>query len=1674
MKNFVSAHVHQGSLDTAASPSAFAEREIELGTGYLVTTDHGTLQATRKVYDLAKEKKLKPILGLEGYVRDDDCPILTAAGVAKDEKKTFAEYAKYFHVTLHAIDQEAFETLVKVLSRTDLNRKEKHGQESKPLFTWADLEELGAKNVTMTSSCLAGMVQRHLVDHSNTDMAVAYYEKLRGLCKPGNFYTEVFPHVCDTYWQSSCIVTWIDGTEEKFVPWKKFKTEKHGDAQVQELAKKLKGKVFTPSEAPVLVAVMENRKWVECAPRKILRVEIREGFLKNECQPWCPDGDLQAGCNKFLLYMAEQYGDTIIIGDDSHFAKPDEKIVQDIRLQSGGGSWRFAGSYHRQDSAEAMAYFQARVGVDAATFEKWVENSYVWAKRFDQFELKTRKSLPTSFYPADTFGHTMALIEKQGRMDWNNQAWVERLEAEIKLLHQNGTIDLLPYFMIDQEVCDLYDEHRELPGPGRGSAAGVLLTYLLGITHVEPLRYKLSLERFLTASRIRSGKLPDIDQDLPHRDLLTDPETGWLKKRFGECFAQISVDTSLKLRSSVKDVARVIHGRVPDDIEKLTKDFENAPQGVEDMDFIFGYSGSDKSWVKGSIESDAALMEYIKKYPAEWAIVQKCLGLTRQKSRHACGYVIADTPISDFIPMTTVGGVSVTAYTPKSVEAMGGLKMDFLVVNSLNDIRDCIQMIQDRRGGRIMEAMKIDGKRVPGHRIVPLPDSYKPPNADEASFASGQDPNYDPSEDYADIWDLPEDQDVFRDFCEGKTETVFQFNTPGMLGWLPEFDHVKCTDSDGKTRKALDSIEALAALTALDRPGPLDFFVEAADGTKHNMLVEYARRARGDNPTGNLPILDQLLPDTYGVIVYQEQLQRIFQHVGGTSAEEADDFRVHISKKQAMKVMQDRVVFDKGAIPMLGEDQAKQLWDSMETFANYGFNKSVAGDTILDFRGGSKALKEFVGGEVVESVDENGNIVEDVVVALHDHGTIPGFAIEFDDGYCVTVSANHKFLTSEGQKPLHELVTRNLGVLCRSVHNDKDSTLASSTEMFDLLSGHAQKRSTAQELDRTVRRDFRDPRSVVDSQENLPTVSRDKKGQCKGQDEQTQHLSGTEARCLQSRNQNLRSTGHSTPESSKARSLAEGSSGGNLGDLGESSSFSEAVKNGGLVEVLRGTYLAGGAGQVRGGAQADRLRLSGRTDLGGSRRLLPLLRTVEDKAQPSLRARQGCDAKSGSTETECNIDPAVRRMLSEFGRQDARRLAPVAYSDAPLSSIGSLVLRRIVRVRFVGFKHMYDLEVSHSKHNYLLPNGVVTSNSHAVCYVIISYACAYLKHHYPLEWWTSVLRNADKSEINETFWRYCGHLIDLPDLNLSEDRFEIRNERIRAPVTLLLGIGEKAHQQLCAGRPYASILDFCQKNEAFKKAGTTQVLGDDGKPVMVVDKKTQQLVPKTRAGHSALNKTVVGTLIVSGAMNSLFPPNTDTVDQLGMYFKAAADAANKKKIEPVPGKYLLLDALIRFQMRKAVLPAYAESLLQHFEHRKIECFHPETVNNRACFFHGGTTYPFASMHEIECIAARKPWPESFSVAVAGAAYIVSERKFKYGQNNQAIEYVLDIDGGRMKVVRWPDRNSQDKSKLPMKYRDDLTGSVVVALLRKYREDRPFALDDLEIVQEPLGTEKEEE
>ncbi len=536
MKQFATAHCHPSSFDTASTPAAFVAREVELGSGAITCTDHGTLAGVHQVYTLGKKSGLIPVVGLEAFLRDDNCPILKKLGIEKTNTVphginrdewftryplgTYQEYCKYFHITMHFQDFQAYCTAVRLLSKAD-ERAEKHGSERKPLFDWAAVEELAAQNVTATSSCLIGVVQRHLLDHNSPEGAKAYFQRMHHLFGK-RFYVEVFPHVCSHNFMKKVFVTVGHPEKQEVIRFnfeKKLKTDA-GEISAEGLADSFEEGAGKHNQ---LLEVSHYKKWTPYeTPHNILAVKKQEGFIQNECRPFAPDGDVQWGCNRFVMGLARKYNVPILIGDDSHFAHPDEKVVQDIRLSQSGGSFKFYGSYHRQSSEEAYAYFKSRHGISEAEFEKWIDNSQEWASSFKGFKFETKPELPTKFFPSDSLAHTRRLIDRHGRLP-KDRKYYDRLKAELDMLHRNGSIDLLPYFHIDEEVCRLYANQGWLTGPGRGSAAGLLLSYLLGITHVDPLKYGLSMERFLTDTRIKSGKMPDIDQDLPDRD----PLVGW-------------------------------------------------------------------------------------------------------------------------------------------------------------------------------------------------------------------------------------------------------------------------------------------------------------------------------------------------------------------------------------------------------------------------------------------------------------------------------------------------------------------------------------------------------------------------------------------------------------------------------------------------------------------------------------------------------------------------------------------------------------------------------------------------------------------------------------------------------------------------------------------------------------------------------------------------------------------------------------------------------------------------------------------------------------------------------------------------------------------------------------------------------------------------------------------
>lgn len=507
----VNPHSHLQSLDTGSSIEDFVRREKELDAKYLACTDHGTMAALYVAYVKSKNAGLQLIPGIEGYLYDQNDPILAQAGISKGPKG-YKDYLKYTHITLHTPTISVYEALSKELSMAP---RELHGSERKPIFGWKQLEILADAGATAGSGCLIGAVARHLMK-DRPDIAEAYYLRLKNLFGD-RFYVELFPHKCTHNWIEGVFLTVRvgDTTETlKFYPEKKVRTNLSEEISVSDLAIEFNR---ADNKHTVLLGIKNRFVWEETS-KSLVKVEHVEDFIQNQCTPENPNGDVQLDANKFLYELAKKHGDKILVSLDSHIAYPEDKIIQDVCLAQLG-AWRMHESYHIKSNEECALHFKQTMGISDREFEGWVENSAGWASRFDGFSFNYKPQLPAKFYPSDTEAHLRTLLKKHNRIP-DLPEYQARLNYEIDVLKNNGVKDMLPYFFMFEEICEKASEQGLVLGAGRGSSAGVLINYGLGVTHRDPIKEGLSFERFTNLPRILSGKWPDIDQDLPYVEFL--------------------------------------------------------------------------------------------------------------------------------------------------------------------------------------------------------------------------------------------------------------------------------------------------------------------------------------------------------------------------------------------------------------------------------------------------------------------------------------------------------------------------------------------------------------------------------------------------------------------------------------------------------------------------------------------------------------------------------------------------------------------------------------------------------------------------------------------------------------------------------------------------------------------------------------------------------------------------------------------------------------------------------------------------------------------------------------------------------------------------------------------------------------------------------------------------
>ncbi|HEY3051795.1 MAG TPA: DNA polymerase III subunit alpha [Thermoanaerobaculia bacterium] len=442
-------------------------------------------------------------------------------------------------------------------------------------------------------------------------------------------------------------------------------------------------------------------------------------------------------------------------------------------------------------------------------------------------------------------------LEKPATRKHEPQEYWDRLEKEIDIIKSMG---FPGYFLVVWDFIK-YAKDSGIPvGPGRGSAAGSLVAYAMGITDIDPLEYDLIFERFLNPERI---SMPDIDVDfcMNNRGRVIE----YVRNKYGkENVAQIITFGTMAAKSVVRDVGRVL-GLPYGLVDKVAKTIPAGPEVT----------------LPAAAKESPALADFVKNDKEVAQIIDigsKLEGLSRHAGMHAAGVVITPEPVTNYVPLyLTNRDEIVTQYDMRVVEKMGLLKMDFLGLRTLTVIDDAIKSVEAESGRKI------------------------------------------------DIGALPlDDPEVYRLFQEGRTKGVFQFESGGMVDLL---------------RKSRPTrFEDLAALNALFRPGALDA----------GMVDEYVRRKNGTSkPRYMVPAMKAILEETYGVIVYQEQVMQIAQAVAGYTLGQADLLRKAMGKKDAAIMAAEREKFVAGAVAQGYEKKkANEIFDYIEPFARYGFNKS--------------------------------------------------------------------------------------------------------------------------------------------------------------------------------------------------------------------------------------------------------------------------------------------------------------------------------------------------------------------------------------------------------------------------------------------------------------------------------------------------------------------------------------------------------------------------------------------------------------------------------------------------------------------------------------------------------------------------------------------------------------
>ncbi len=578
-------------------------------------------------------------------------------------------------------------------------------------------------------------------------------------------------------------------------------------------------------------------------------------YLELEHHPNTGD---QMEINEKIIKLAKETNTPLVAAHDIHYVNPEDSHAQDVLMMVNTNA--------KFEDADRLTMknddFSMQPGENMADFFKHVpeaiSNTQVIADACNlDLDLSGYQlphyTVPENFTPETYLRH---LCEEglQRRYRQTTPEMMDRLNYELSVIEKMG---FASYFLIVQDFVRWAHANNIVTGPGRGSAAGSFVSFLLGVTDIDPLKFNLMFERFLNPDRI---SMPDIDLDFA--DTRRDEVIQYVKGKYGaDKVAQIITFGTMAARASIRDAGRAMGYAYSlcDQVAKSIPQFTGLNEALE-----------NSLELKQLYESD----EQVKK------LVDTALRLenvARHASTHACGVVITKDSLDELVPLQNPtrkddsSGVAVTQFEMHGIEDLGLLKMDFLGLRTLTVIEDTLKIIE-----------KIHGLKISLSEL-PLDD--------------------------------PLTYELFR---EARTTGVFQLESGGMKRYLKELRPTEFED--------------VIAMVALYRPGPMELIPDFIARKHGRRAIEYLH-----------PLLEPILKNTYGIAVYQEQIMQIARDLGGFTLPQADILRKAMGKKIKELLEEQKGKLIEGMKKNeLSQDVAQQIWNFIEPFARYGFNRSHA------------------------------------------------------------------------------------------------------------------------------------------------------------------------------------------------------------------------------------------------------------------------------------------------------------------------------------------------------------------------------------------------------------------------------------------------------------------------------------------------------------------------------------------------------------------------------------------------------------------------------------------------------------------------------------------------------------------------------------------------------------